>query len=99
MSKNQRKRKKAAENQAKNNSGLSPEELEMLESPAKRKKQIKKSPVIKIFKIVLNSKKIMENQLPSQLGRQAVRGLDKLHDGIHLMLIQRVNLSSKIPEC
>ena len=32
----QRKRKKEAENQVKNNTGLSPEELEMLESLTKR---------------------------------------------------------------
>ena len=42
MSKNQRKRKKAAENQVKNNSGLSPEDLEMLQPPNKRKKLVQK---------------------------------------------------------
>ena len=35
-SKNQRSRKNAAKNQVRNNSGLSPEGLEMLESPTKR---------------------------------------------------------------
>ena len=62
-------------NQVKNNSGLSPEELEMLESPTKRKKIAKKSPLVNLSK----SSSILENNGKSvaisarKAGRQRLR--------------------------
>ena len=75
MSKNERKRKRNAENRVRNNPGLSPEELAMLKSLTKRHKSINKSPFVKISK----SQSILEKDGKSvaisarKAGRQRLR--------------------------